>query len=181
MYLHLDPEFKPQRIGGDRNEIEFKSFEFSGGEQSIKIKPFKHSGPVVITTRLTSSSRVMELLMATDALKRMGYKKIDLFIPYMPYARQDRLMVSGESLSIKVLADLINSQCYNWVYTFDIHNEASLALFNNISNETNHHFVKSEVLHNVKKYILVSPDAGAAKKIHLLAQHLGYKIGRAHV
>jgi len=152
--------------------LEFSSFEFSGGEIGLKIKTPRKDSRVTITTRLTSSARIMELIMATDALKRSGYTNIDLFIPYMPYARQDRVMVSGETLSIRIFADLLNRQGYSNVFTFDIHNEASLALFDNVTNEDNFSLVKEAV--GKQKFVMVCPDAGALKKIYPLMRYLSF-------
>lgn len=97
-----------------------------------------------------------------------------VFIPYLPYARQDRIMVKGEPLSVKVLADLINLQGYSKVRIYDPHSEVCLALINNSEAIYNFKFVE-EVLKNKKDYLIVSPDAGAYKKIFNVCQYIGYK------
>lgn len=167
--INLDKDFRPFRDG-----IEFQDFVFpSGCEVHIKFPPFK-STTAVITTRIKSSDDVMKLLMATDALKRSGVKEMELFMPYLPYARQDRQMVKGEPLSLKVFADLINSLNFQNVVVYDVHSEVSSALINNIEVVSNHKFV-SEVLKDDSEYYIVSPDAGAYKKIFKLCQHLKYQ------
>ena len=82
--INLDPQFQPLRPG-----LEFKSFVFpSGAEQHIKLGEIT-SNKVLITTRLKSSDEIMRLLLTTDALKRAGVRDIEVFIPYLPYARQE--------------------------------------------------------------------------------------------
>lgn len=186
MLLNLDPNFTPYGPG-----VDFKSWMFSGGEIGFKLSVGEglntdsndenYYNSITITTRLTSSDRTMELLMATDALRRRGFSDITLVCPYLPYARQDRVMVEGESLSLKVFCDLINGQEYSKVQVFDAHSDVSTALLNNVVNVSNHKFVEY-VLTNHRAYIqaekdnywLCSPDAGALKKAYSLAKAVGY-------
>lgn len=166
-YLHLDPDFTP--FG---TSIDFETFTFSGGEPHIKIKEVI-KGAVTITQRIKNFNDLGFLLIATDALRRMNIKEINVFIPYFPAARQDRVMVSGEPLSVKVYADIINSQNYEKVTIFDPHSEVTPALVNNVEVIDNHKFVK-RCLETIKEEIvLISPDGGALKKIYKLSAYLG--------
>jgi ribose-phosphate pyrophosphokinase len=118
----------------------------------------------------------MDLLLRTDALKRSGIKDIDVFMPYVPYARQDRVMTQGEPLSIKVFTDIINAQQYRSVTIWDPHSDVAPALLNNC------HVVTQETLVSMnavkmgvtKNTILVCPDAGARKKVLKVSQ-CGFK------
>lgn len=167
--INLDNNFKP--FG---NGLEFQKIDFpSGCEPHIKL-PNIADECVKITCRIQSSNDLILLLLATDAVKRSGIKNIDCFISYLPFARQDRVMVKGEPLSIKVIADLINAQGFNNVQFFDAHSEVSTALINNSESITNHSFVEM-VLKDKSGYLIVSPDAGAYKKIFKVCQHVNYK------
>src|ERR1700761_1670316 len=105
MVLNLDNQFTPF---GTQNQIQFEQFVFAGGEPHIKINPdFDVANKITITRRLNSFEALGLLCLAVDALKRMGAKNIELFIPYFPAARQDRVMIDGEPLSVKVYADII--------------------------------------------------------------------------
>lgn len=161
------------------NGMNFKSFTFNGGEEHIAIED-NVSEEVLIEASLVNSRKVMQLLIATDALRRSGCKKINLFAPYIPYARQDRVCNSGESLSIKVMAGLINSQGYNRVFTLDNHSDVTSALIHknheiNIANiimrMTSENSVEKGT--DFTRYALVSPDAGALKKTYKLSKALG--------
>ena len=108
---------------------------FPGGEEYVKLewagRERNYLEETFITARLTSSSEVMRLLMVTDALRRRGFRDISLNLGYVPYARQDRVCAEGESLSIKVFADLINSQKYQNVEIYDPHSTVTPALLDN--------------------------------------------------
>lgn len=171
MILNLDTHFNP--FPGKR-EIQFQSFTFSGGEPHIKINPdFDVSEPVTITHRINSFNDFGLLLLAIDALKRMDVKLINVFIPYFPAARQDRVMISGEPLSVKVYADILNSLKLNKVAVFDAHSEVTPALLDNCEVIPNHAFI-AEVLKKIGKEVkLISPDGGALKKIYKVSEYLG--------
>ena len=167
-YLHLDPSFTPYG-----NSIEFDAFVFNGGEPHIKIKEQQIGDTVTITHRISSFNDMGLLLIATDALRRMGVRHINAFIPYFPAARQDRVMVAGESLSVKVYADMINAQQYNQVTVFDPHSEVTPALLNNVKVIYNYEFVKRCIEKINEEVVLISPDGGALKKIYKVSEYLG--------
>ena len=167
--INLDKDFKPFGEG-----IEFQKFDFpSGCEPHIKL-PAIADEQVKITCRIQNANDLLLLLLTTDALKRSGVKRLECFIPYLPFARQDRVMVKGEPLSVKVIADLLNTQGFEKVQIYDAHSEVSFALLNNSDAITNHSFVE-EVLKDKNGYLIISPDAGAYKKIFKVCQHLNYK------
>ncbi|GAA3752602.1 hypothetical protein GCM10022422_42660 [Flavobacterium ginsengisoli] len=171
MILNLDPKFAPFQ---NQEEIKFQSFTFSGGEPHIKIAPdFDPNEKVTITHRLNSFNDLGLLCVTVDALRRMDVKIIDLFIPYFPAARQDRVMIPGEPLSVKVYADIINAMQLNKVFVFDAHSEVTPALLNNSTVIPNYTFIK-EVLNKIGENVkLISPDGGALKKIYKVSEFLG--------
>ena len=167
--INLNKDFKPFGEG-----IEFQKFDFpSGCEPHIKL-PAIADEQVKITCRIQSANDLLLLLLTTDALKRSGVKRLECFIPYLPFARQDRVMVKGEPLSVKVIADLLNTQGFEKIQIYDAHSEVSFALLNNSDAIDNHTFV-AEVLKDKTDYLIISPDAGAYKKIFKVCQYLKYK------
>jgi len=170
IYLNLDSTFAP--FG---KSINFESFVFNGGEPHIKIlEDLSQKDEVTITTRIQSFNDIGMLLIAADALKRMGIQKLNLVLPYFPGARQDRIMVTGEALTVKVYADILNGVGFQKVMILDPHSEVTPAVLNNVKVISNHAFVK-ECLKDEKDYLLISPDGGALKKIYKVAQFLGSK------
>lgn len=169
-YLNLNQQFQPFGKG-----IEFEAFTFNGGEPHLKIKTgLKSTDSVTITTRIQAFNDLGFLLLANDALQQMGIRKIHLFLPYFPGARQDRVMIKGEPLTVKVYANLINQCEFETVTIIDPHSEVTPAILNNVQVVNNHHFVK-KCLAETYDYQLISPDGGALKKAYKLAQFLDGK------
>lgn len=170
MILNLTPTFNPYP---NKKEIKFESFTFSGGEPHIKIQTdLSKVNEVLITQRVQSFNDFGLLLLAIDAIKRNGVKIIDVFVPYFPAARQDRLMINGEPLSVKVYTEILNNSGIRKVLVYDAHSEVTPALLNDCVNFDNHKFIE-KVMHNLGgDSILISPDGGALKKIYKVAKYL---------
>ncbi len=166
---------KTINLFASNESVEMK--KFSGGECHVKfLTEFSENDKLRINTRLNSSDDVMNLCLAVDALRNMSVNYIEAFVPYIPYARQDRVMVPGEPLSIKVFAGIINNLNLNKIIVFDAHSDVSLALLNNCQNIANYEMVKHFLTSlNISDYTLVSPDLGAYKKVDKLAQKVNYK------
>lgn len=171
-------------------QVGYSSFKFSGGEVQVKgqlIDPdnrtdWKFEWPgrcklARIVAHIRSSDDLMELLLLTDAVRRYYTKRgcynlpIDLELPYLPYARQDRVCVEGEAFSLKVFCDIINAQKYRSVKIWDCHSDVGLALLDNVVHKEQWEFLWDRQSHFYKS-ILVSPDAGAMKKAMKVAQKL---------
>ncbi|MCC6462423.1 MAG: ribose-phosphate pyrophosphokinase [Saprospiraceae bacterium] len=172
-YLNLSPALSLQPA------LPYESFTFSGGEPHLKIDPssLKPGEPVCISVQARSADDVLRVLLAADALQRLGVQHIELFIPYFPAARQDRVMVPGEPLSVKVYAGLINAVGFSRVTVFDAHSEVTPALLDACQALNNHRFVAQVIaaLPDAKQLTLVAPDAGSAKKMHHLAGALRWE------
>ena len=158
-------------------EIEYETFVFSGGEVHVKIKDPFPFGVAKIVTRINNSEDLMRLILAVDALRRMGVGHISAFIPYLPYARQDRVMVKGEPLSTKVFASIINGLKLNRITCYDPHSDVSMALLDNSQFLTNFDEVDRFIKYHCgdENLLVVAPDAGAYKKIYKMCTHIGYE------
>lgn len=167
-YLHLDLNFQPYG-----ESIDYQLFTFNGGEPHIKITSSLFGvEKIMITHRIRSFNDLGAILLAADALTRMGINHLELFIPYMPAARQDRVMIPGEPLSVKVYANLINAVGFKKVRIFDAHSEVTGALIDAYDGINNFYFV-NKCIQNTKDYVLISPDGGALKKVYKLSSFLG--------
>jgi ribose-phosphate pyrophosphokinase len=166
--------------------IEYEKFLFSGGEIQVKLKPLKVANYitsddwVVYDVKIQSPSDIIELFLLDDAIQEQyGYKSRSLFMSYLPYARQDRVCDKGEALSIRVFANLINSLNFDWVRIVDAHSDVGPALIKNCENVPvedilSKHLADEILGKNADQYVyLVSPDAGADKKVLRVSQKLG--------
>jgi ribose-phosphate pyrophosphokinase len=163
---------------GEHKTITAKSFVFNGGEVQTNLSNMKFSNRYIIYASLENANDILELLMVTDAIKRFNYEaSIELQCPYVPYARQDRVMNEGEALSIAVMAKLINLQEYAKVTIWDAHSDVTPALINKAYNMHVKDMIKplfsgtaDSCFIDQDTCILVAPDAGSIKKVSMVAK-----------
>jgi ribose-phosphate pyrophosphokinase len=153
------------------------------------LRKYSQEHGITIKSRLNSFEDLEIILCATHALKNIGIKRIRLYIPYCLGGRSDRKFMKGSINYIKdVIAPIINLQGYEEVEIMDPHSDVLEACINNFSKmgtekllnfsfkdyflSKGHKTWKQE---NVDNILLVSPDAGALKKIYGVAQHIGYQ------
>lgn len=156
------------------SEVAVKSLKFPAGESLVQVDGERFRSPVVsaeIELHFRGNDDLIELALLTDAVRRMypTLQSVTLKMPYFPYARQDRVCNPGESLSAKVIADLINSLNFTKVHCMDLHSTVSQALINNLQHHDLTEVARYMVRH-LPDAILVSPDAGAAKKVFEFAK-----------
>ena len=149
---------------------------FPGGECHVQISSIKITEKTDIVAYLKSSHDIMALLLTVDAIRRTHQKTaINLSIPYFPYARQDRVCNPGEALGVAVMARLINGLHCESVTIFDPHSDVTPALIHNCQIITLADIVSKSVLVDEilnKNMTLISPDAGAEKKIQSVAKRI---------
>lgn len=109
-----------------------------------------------------------DLLVVTDAIKNIAFQydtkcSINLYIPYFPGARQDRISNTGEPFTLKVYTDLINSQNYDNVYITDPHSIVTTALVNNCKILPVDKIIE-EIICEYNIDTIVIPDEGSSKK-----------------
>jgi ribose-phosphate pyrophosphokinase len=151
---------------------------FPGGESCIRInKKELVSKWAFIEFRFENNGDLIDLAMMVDACRRHydAETKYLLIMPYLPYARQDRVCNPGESLSVKVVCDFINGLKFDEVRVKDIHSQVGVALLDNLKHDT-----LNDCAYPLFNYerpentCLVSPDAGAEKKVFDFAKEHGY-------
>ena len=160
--------------------IAYEHFFFGGGEQHIKLnqKDLADAYSATIWLHYGYDFEIWKLALIVDALRRANINILHLNIPYFPAARQDRVCVEGEPLTVKVFADFINAMKFSRVTIFDPHSEVTPALIDNVKVVDNVEFV-SKVLGEMNyrgndpvKSVLISPDAGSNKKVANVAKHI---------
>ena len=156
-----------------------KSFVFSGGEVQIRLPAFELSRNIVVRTRLTSSDKLMELMLVADALNRdyLTYDKT-LDLSYMPYARQDRQCYKGESFALPLAVKMINMMGFDEVLIDDIHSDVSQKHY---PIKNSNHITQVELLdgnsHILKDIdVLISPDKGARQKTRYVGDYFNLPV-----
>ncbi|MCX7124496.1 MAG: ribose-phosphate diphosphokinase [Gammaproteobacteria bacterium] len=158
------------------NQKIIHSFNFPGGECHVQISSIEITEQTDILTYINNANDIMTLLLTVDAIRRINRKTdIYLTIPYFPYSRQDRVCNPGEALSVKVMADIINSLNCTLITIYDPHSDVTPALINNckiitLAEIVSKSFLADEICN--KNMTLVSPDAGSEKKIQVVAKKI---------
>lgn len=85
------------------------------------------SHAVVYRSLHNPDGKLIEVLLAADALRRAGAKRVTLVAPYLPYLRQDTVFRAGEPLSRDVIIPML-SGAFETIVTVDphLHRTASL-------------------------------------------------------
>lgn len=159
--------------------IKFTVSKFPDGQQSITINQvFNESDTIDIYSRLNNFKDLELIICANKALRNLGVRKINLYVPYFLGARSDRKFTEGGVNYLKeVICPIINSQKFKSVTVMDPHSDVLEACIKNFKKIDNIKLVKQALtkIDNTntarEKLILVSPDAGALKKIYHVAEH----------
>lgn len=134
-----------------------------------------------ITAKLSPNVSASELAFGiasvVDLVRSINSSaSIILFLPFIPYSRQDRRMVKHDAFSLKVFANWINSLQLSSVLVLDPHSDVGPALINNcVVLEQSQIVLTNPIKYDLSThgYVLVSPDMGAVKKSNKVAKALG--------
>ncbi|OCF36319.1 ribose-phosphate pyrophosphokinase [Kwoniella heveanensis BCC8398] len=122
------------------------------------------------------NDHLMELLIMISACKTASAKRITAVIPCYPYARQDKKDKSRAPITAKLVANLLAVAGCDHVITMDLHASQIQGFFdipvdNLFSEPSMMQYIKQEV-DGWRDAIIVSPDAGGAKRATALADQL---------
>ena len=164
------------------SDISYKVSKYPDGQQSITISNFlidsdKYSS-VQLSSRMNSFRDIELIICANQILKEMGVEKVELYVPYFIGARSDRKFDEGQTNYLKnVICPIINSQGFSKVIVLDPHSDVLEACLNNFSKLNNFgliRFALSNIINSKDAKVgLISPDAGALKKIFEVAKEFG--------
>lgn len=153
---------------------------FSDGEIYVQIQDSVrgHDAYIIQPTCGPVNENMIELLMIIDALKRASANSITAVIPYFGYARQDRKSAGRESISAKLMADLVTTAGANRVVAMDLHTGQLQGFFNILVD----HLYATPILvrylksKNLENMVIVSPDAGGVERARVYAKKLNAPI-----
>ncbi len=115
---------------------------------------------------------IMEMVLMGDAIRRGAPKTMIAVVPYLGYARQDKLHRAGEPVSARVIAKFLEVSKYKEVITMDLHNDAIVGFFQvPVTHVSALDLLAAEVRKktDLKNAVVVSPDVGGTKRARNLA------------
>ena len=124
----------------------------------------------------------MELVLLIDAFKRASVHSISVVVPYFPYSRQERMARGRESISAKVVANILENQGADRVIFVDIHNRAIQGFFNIPVDPISALPVLTEYFRKpeFENAAIVSPDVGRASMAAKYAESLNLPLVVMH-
>ncbi len=161
------------QLGAELSKVEI--IRFADTECRVRILEDVSEKDVFIIQSLSHpvDENLMELLLLVDAVKRGEARRIIAVLPYHGYARQDRVHRDGECLSAHVVAKLIESVGVDKLITVELHSETSLGYFEApVVHLSGLSIFQPELLKMRDELIIISPDAGAAKRAQKFAEDL---------
>jgi len=149
--------------------VAFKTFP--DGESYVRLEGEVQDEEAVIvqTTSPPQDPKLIQLALLADAAKRNGAKKVWAVVPYLAYARQDKVFLQGEALSIETIANMLEVAGVDRLTTVNVHQEKILARFPFPANTVSaipllaEHFMRK----GLEKSFVLAPDKGA---LHLVEQ-----------
>ncbi|MCD8399753.1 ribose-phosphate pyrophosphokinase [Tenacibaculum finnmarkense] len=116
--------------------------------------------------------RIASIKEAWDAENRLHKTATAILTMYCLIGqRSDRRFNEKESFDLKVIANFINSMGFDKVEILHPHSSISLALIDNSVELKSYEYVK-KAYHVIGNPVLISPDAGAYKTTHEIAEKL---------
>ena len=120
------------------------------------------------------NDHLMELLIMIDACRRASARQITAVIPYYGYARADRKTAGRESITAKLVANLITEAGANRVLAMDLHAAQIQGYFDIPFDHVYGSPVLLDYLANkqLPDIVVVSPDVGGVARARAFAKKL---------
>ncbi len=155
---------------------------FSEGNTFVRVDECVRNQDVYIVQTIGKkpNNEFTELLFWIDAFKRASAASVTVIIPYFSYAKGDKKDEPRTSIRARVCAECIELEGADRVITMDLHADQIQGFFKKPLD----HIHGRELLAEYAKHIgivddnlvVVSPDAGSAKRARSLANILGCEV-----
>ena len=144
---------------------------FPDGELYLRIAEETENESVTLIQSTPTDSDLVSLLQLIDACE--GARELNVVIPYMGYARQDRKFKPGEPISARAVARCINA---DRVFTINIHEKSVLEHFPGPAYNLDAAKLLGEHIagFGLENPILVAPDSGAEGLVKNVSSGLGF-------
>lgn len=164
--------------------------EFAGGQHKLRPLVSVRGQDVFVFSvlhadeGLSVNDRLMRLLFFVATCRDHGAARVTAVIPWLPYARKDRVTKARDPVSSRYVAQLIEAAGTDCVISADVHNPAA---FQNgfrcrtVHLDTCRLFATEVATHAANtnaQVTIVSPDCGGVKRAELLRQSVELLLNR---
>lgn len=160
--------------------------KFANHETQVEIKQSVRGEDVFIIGCGSGevNDNLMELLIMVAACKTASAERVTAIIPNFPYARQDKKDKSRAPISAKLVANMITVAGADHVITLDLHASQIQGFFDV---PVDNLFAEPSVIKHIREHVknwqtcvVVSPDAGGAKRVTAIADRLNVDFALIH-
>lgn len=141
---------------------------------NIDFSKYEDCKRATLTWHFESNEEMVAVMFLTRHLQRNGILFIDLVMPYIPNARQDRVKSNNDVFTLKYFAEFINELAFDTVTVLDPHSSVSEALIDNIIIESPKKYI-NKTMESICGFALTAeddrkplmafyPDEGAMKR-----------------
>jgi len=104
---------------------------FPDGESYVRLEGSVQGEAAIVQTTCPpmQDGRLFQLAFMADAAKRGGARKVTAVVPYLAYARQDKMFLAGEGVSVETVARMLKAAGVDALLTVNIHSEHALGKF----------------------------------------------------
>jgi ribose-phosphate pyrophosphokinase len=163
---------------------------FPNGENKVLIKEDCQNETVIILQNFCDpvDSNIMQFCLMIDAVRRMKPEKIIGVIPWLGYAKQNKVFRPGESLAAEVVARIVSSSGVDEVILLDVHSESVKSFFTvpvrelaaadlfidwiNSKRKTQISKPQLKTQNENNSFVVVSPDGGAISRNQYVAEKM---------
>jgi len=130
----------------------------------------------VLGSTFPPAENMLELIILINTLKENGAKEIIVLMPYFGYGKQDKIKYSGDAMSAKLMANIIEFAGADKIIALDLHSEMAGSYFKRLK-----HISAVDILAayfkdiGLKKIVIISPDKGGRQRAEQFAGNLGIK------
>jgi ribose-phosphate pyrophosphokinase len=153
-----------------------ETLHFSDGNVFVRVLENVRGRDVYLVqaTSRPANDNFMELLFWIDALKRASAASVSVVMPYFSYAKGDKKDEPRVSIRARVCADAIEAAGADRVITMDLHAPQLQGFFRIPVDDLYALPVLCDAIaaKHIEHLVVVSPDAGFAKKARLWADRL---------
>jgi ribose-phosphate pyrophosphokinase len=150
---------------------------FSEGNLFVRVKENVRGRRVYVvqSTVFPANDLFMELLFWIDALRRASAESVTVIMPYFSYAKGDKKDEPRVSIRARVCADAIEAAGADRVVTLDLHASQLQGFFRIPVDDLHAQSVLCDAIREETSgnLVVVSPDAGFAKRARRFASQLG--------
>ncbi|ETW87201.1 hypothetical protein HETIRDRAFT_306605 [Heterobasidion irregulare TC 32-1] len=156
------------------------------GETNVRIgESVREDDVYIINTGCGEvNTALMELCIMIHACKIASAKRITAVVPLFPYARQDKKDKSRAPITAKLVANMLQKSGCDHVITMDLH-ASQIQGFFDVPVDKCLYAEPSAILYirthfDLSNVVIVSPDAGGAKRATSMADRLGVDFALFH-